>query len=1363
MKTYSTILKLFYALCCICLAMNAFGQTTYIWTNQAPNYPSTGNLDNSTNWDPNGLPSPGSTDVAEWNGSTTGNLALTLNSGFNGNSGNTGIQFYINASQTGNLQIGPPAGVNSGTPRVNGITIDAGAGQFTLGDDSANSLELVWGSAFTHELLNDSTQPAIIKPNIKWRMGGGGTHTYNFDGTGDWIVNSYVVSDNNAGSGVTKGGTGTLYWYGTNVAAAFISGGVVNGGLGITAGKVVLETYNLLNTPTIQLDTAGAGGTMLVYNAPITNTALTAGVAGTMSGVISGSGPLQVNAGSLALSGANTYTGSNYLTGGELIAAQSEIAGTSGPLGVGGLISFAGGALGYSTANSYDYSPRFDASAGQAYNIDVPAGGSVSFATGLTSSGGTLVKSGAGTLTLAGTNTYAGSTTVSGGTLVIQGTLGNGILTVADGQALGVLENGTPLRPGALTLGTTSGANLQFFNLTNTTTAPIAVSGAISAAAPIAVTINSGLFKTIGSTYPLISWGSGSAPAVVNPPSVNGADGILSTNGNTIMLTITATPYVWTGGTSGIWNTSATGNWEQSGSAVVWENSVLSLFDDTALANTNVTITGDLLPTSVTVNNSVLPYSIISSTGNLIDGTGSLTKNGNSTLVLSGGANAYTGVTTVSGGTLIVNTLANGGSPSDIGAASSGATNLVLNGGTLQYVGSGAAIDRQFSVGTAGGALDASGAGALNLAAAAAIALPGSGVHVLTLTGTNANSSTLAANLGDSSGGATALNKNGSGTWILLGTNTFSGATTISAGTLQIGNGGGSGSLGSGSIVDNSSLDFNSSATIVEKGVISGTGSLTNDGTGTTILANNTSYTGPTIINAGTLQVGNGGTTGSLAGAGAINNNSKLVINNTGNVFIPDNNGVNGIHGTGNLEIKTGTFKCVGSNDYTGWTMIDSGAVFTPDDNNTGNAGILSTSVITNNGTLRLEGYTTRTAMYANIVGTGKLQVGTTGGNYDSGDQTLGGTNTYTGGTFIGGAHLVLGDGTTPGAGSIVGNITFVNNFEDANDGLKRLIFDRPDDFTFSGNITTNFTSAQTYQGIVDQNGTGTLTLTGTNTYASGTEVNSGYLTIGNGGPSGSVGSGPVTLTSGNPLVINRTGTLVIPGVISSVGGVTTMGSGTIILGGANTYTGSTIVSNGTLVVSAGVIGGDLNLEGGTYIAGGTNTVITNTVAGTMNIDSGTLIATLNKSTSQSNTFFQVAGAINVTGGSLKLVFAGPLPAVGEKYYIFSGPTSTSLPVVSPGFTVKNNLAVDGSVMVTSVQPLPLITSTVNGSGSDATLTLAWPSAWTGGVHLQVQTNTLAKGLGTNWVTIPGTDASNEYSAALNSQNGAVFYRLVAP
>jgi hypothetical protein len=76
---------------------------------------------------------------------------------------------------------------------------------------------------------------------------------------------------------------------------------------------------------------------------------------------------------------------------------------------------------------------------------------------------------------------------------------------------------------------------------------------------------------------------------------------------------------------------------------------------------------------------------------------------------------------------------------------------------------------------------------------------------------------------------------------------------------------------------------------------------------------------------------------------------------------------------------------------------------------------------------------------------------------------------------------------------------------------------------------------------------------------------------------------------------------------------------------------------------------------------------------------------------------------------------------------------------------------------VQTVTGTPLaFTSAVQSGGN---VNLMWPAAWTG-VHLQSQTNTLKVGLTTNWVTIPGTDTGNSYSAPLVTTNPAVFYRL---
>lgn len=1371
------------ALCGLAVTTSVVGQTTYIWTNQVPTHPASGDLGVSTNWSPNGTPSPGNGDTMEWNGSTTGDMALTIKDNLGGSSGQVGLTCYMNASQTANLQIGPVAGVNSSQPRWNNVLIDAGAGQFTLGDDSANSLEIVWGSAFTQTMENNSTYPAIIKPNLLWRNGGGGSHYWLYRGTGDWIVNNYMRSDNTAnGTGLIKDGTGTLTWYGTNIAAATINGIIVAGGLEIDTGTVIMKSPDLITSAGIKLDPNNTGGTLLKYDA-------TNGL-GNFSGVLSGSGPLQVNAGSLTLSGANTYTGSNYLTGGELTVFHAENLGTNGPLGVGGLISFAGGTLGYSSANSYDYSARFDTSPGQQYSLDVPSGGTVTLAAPLTSSGGSLTKLGGGSLTLSATNSYSGQTTVSDGNLVISGKVGSGNITVADGKALTVVENGAPVQPATMTLGTGAGVVLNFNNLTNTTTAPIAVTGAITTGGAITVNVNSGAYNAIGQTFPLISWGSGSAPAFNNSPSVSGAAGTLAVVGNTLVLTIAATPYTWTGGASAVWDTTTSGNWKQQGTPIVWANGALTLFDDSAVGNTNVTIVGDLLPSGVTVDSEVLNYTFTSSPGNLIDGSGGLTLSGNSTVKLTGGANAYTGATTISGGSLSVlsvSTLANSGLPSDIGASSSGATNLVLNNGTLQYTGGGATIDRQFSVGLDGATIDSSGSGALALTANETVGLVGSGTHPLALTGTNSAPNTLAANIADNiigvnNFGATLLTKDGPNTWILLGTNTYSGVTTLhNGGTLQIGNGGGSGTLGSGAINvnDNSGLNFNRAGTLTVSAAITGTGSLTNNGPGTLILTGNSTYAGDTVVNAGILQLGNGGSTGTLAGNANITNNSMLVFDTTGS---PSYSG-GGIYGTGNVEVKAGTLKAIGNDDYTGWTLIDSGATFIPTDDNVGNTATLATSVVTNNGILLLLGYSQRTAMYANIVGSGKVQLSLSApwsGNDNTFQESctamLGGTNTYTGGTYISSANLQFGDGSTPGAGSFVGNIIFTNNLVTSQDNAKRVIFNRPDDFTITGNIVTNYSGTVTHFGILEQDGSGVLTLTGTNTYGSGTHIVAGTVQVGNGGTRGTIGSGDVVNDS--VLVWNRSDAVTFGGAITGSGSFVNFGSGSLTLGNTNlAYTGSTTVSNGTLIVTGEVVpgtttvgGADLDLEGGTLILGASGTVETNIVANNLYIGAGTIVFTLNKSVAASNTVIAVtnfasssAGSINITGGTLKLVNAGPALHVGDKFTLFpvyypgqiTG--AGSLTLVTPGFAVNSaNLGVDGSVTVTSVVAAPTIAATVSGSS----LNLSWPSNWIGTVHLQSQTNTLAIGLSTNWVTIPGTDLGNTYSVTINPTNPAVFYRL---
>ncbi len=168
-----------------------------------------------------------------------------------------------------------------------------------------------------------------------------------------------------------------------------------------------------------------------------------------------------------------------------------------------------------------------------------------------------------------------------------------------------------------------------------------------------------------------------------------------------------------------------------------------------------------------------------------------LTKDGTGKWILTNAASSYKGITEILGGTLGVHKLANGSSNSSIGSSTNVAANLVLNGGTLQYLGAGDTTDRRFTLGANGGGLDSSGTGAVNFNNTAVVtyATPNT-ARTLELTGTNTGNNTLAAPIGNAGTGVTSLTKNGTGKWVLTGANTYTGATHINAGTLALGAGG---------------------------------------------------------------------------------------------------------------------------------------------------------------------------------------------------------------------------------------------------------------------------------------------------------------------------------------------------------------------------------------------------------------------------------------------------------------------------------------------------------------------------------------------------------------------------------------------
>lgn len=171
------------------------------------------------------------------------------------------------------------------------------------------------------------------------------------------------------------------------------------------------------------------------------------------------------------------------------------------------------------------------------------------------------------------------------------------------------------------------------------------------------------------------------------------------------------------------------------------------------------------------------------------NGTVGIIKGGSGIQTLTG-ANSYNGTTRIDGGVLAVNSLANGGVNSSIGASSNATGNLVLNGGTLRYIGTGGSTDRLFTFnGASGGILDASGTGAINFTSTGTYAMSGANTaRTFTLTGNNTDANTLAgivANAGTTTG-ITSLTKAGVGKWVFTGNNTYSGQTQVNAGTLLI-------------------------------------------------------------------------------------------------------------------------------------------------------------------------------------------------------------------------------------------------------------------------------------------------------------------------------------------------------------------------------------------------------------------------------------------------------------------------------------------------------------------------------------------------------------------------------------------------
>ncbi|MFC0691407.1 autotransporter outer membrane beta-barrel domain-containing protein [Paraburkholderia humisilvae] len=233
--------------------------------------------------------------------------------------------------------------------------------------------------------------------------------------------------------------------------------------------------------------------------------------------------------------------------------------------------------------------------------------------------------------------------------------------------------------------------------------------------------------------------------------------------------------------------------------------------------------------------------------------------------------------------------------------------------------------------------------------------------------------------------------KTGTSTWALTGTGTTATPWTIGQGTLQIGNGGTSGSI-LGNVTDDATLAFNRSDVFTFDNVISGTGGVNQIGTGTTILTAANSYSGGTNVMAGTLAVGDAAHTNATIGSGLTTVSAGATLGGYGTVLGSVNN--NGTIAAANAlsafaSGNAGTFNIGGNLNNAGVVNLAAasgriGNVLNVTGNYTGANGQVVLNTLLNQGGAASQ--TDRLVVGGNVSGTTAIKLNQSG----SGARTVG-------------------------------------------------------------------------------------------------------------------------------------------------------------------------------------------------------------------------------------------------------------------------------------------------------------------------------------------------------------------------------------